>query len=259
MAGEFTSKVAIVTGGASGLGLAIVEHFISARATVISTDVNETEGKRAAAENGAEFFPQDVSSESDWQRLIQHLLTRHSGADILINNAGIGEGLGPSTPEHTSWQDWERIMAVNAGGVFLGCKHIIPLMRERGGGSIVNVSSIAALVATPFITAYGASKSAVLQFTRSVAVYTANENIRCNSVHPGQIETPMLSGLFQDVADSGGLAPDQVRHDFLQRIPQGRFGQPEDIAQAVLFLCSDAASHITGSRLCIDGGMSAHP
>jgi len=148
-------------------------------------------------------------------------------------------------------------MAVNAGGVFLGCKNAIPLMAQSGGGSIINMSSIAALVATPFITAYGASKAAVCQLSKSVAIHCAEQRngIRCNSVHPGQIITPMLEGLFDEMGSTPGLSNELVRNEFLKKIPQGEFGQAEDIANMALFLASNESRHITGQQLVVDGGM----
>jgi len=254
---KFADKVVVVTGGASGLGKQIVTRFAQEGAQVICTDINPA-GKSLAASN-IDFVQHDVGSEEAWRDLFETITTKYSGLHILINNAGIGDGFGPSSPEETSWEDWSNIMSTNAGGVFLGCKHAIPLMRESGGGAIVNISSIAALVATPFLTAYGASKAAVWQLTRSVAVHGAKYKIRCNSVHPGQIETPMLQGLFADVAATANATEEQVREEFLQRIPQGKFGTANDIADTVLFLSSDQARHITGAQLSVDGGMSAHP
>lgn len=257
MTKRLIDKIAVVTGGASGLGKQIVSHFEQQGAIVYCTDVNPAGAKTAS--DRVTFVQHDVSDEDAWQQLILEVQSHHQGLDILINNAGIGDGLGPSGPEDTSWQEWQHIMSTNAGGVFLGCKHAIPLMRQSGGGAIVNISSIAALVATPFLTAYGASKAAVWQMTRSVAVHCAKDKIRCNSVHPGQIETPMLLGLFADVAAEANATENQIREDFLKRIPQGEFGTANDIADAVLFLASDEARHITGAQLSVDGGMSAHP
>lgn len=252
-------KVAVVTGAASGLGREIVSRFVDEGATVVATDIDEKAGEKSAAQTGAHFIRHDVAVEDGWIHVLEQTATRHGAVDILVNNAGIGEGLGPASPDETSWADWQRVMAVNAGGVFLGCKHGLAVMRTGGGGAIVNMSSVAALVSTPFLTAYGASKAAVMQLTRSVAVYAAKENIRCNSVHPGQIETPMLQGLFRDVAASNNITEAAARGEFLQRVPQRVFGSPGDIAAAVTFLVSDEARHITGAQLSIDGGMSAHP
>ncbi len=176
---------------------------------------------------------------------------------MLVNNAGIGENSAANDPESTALDDFSRIYSVNAGGVFLGCKHAIPAMRESGGGSIINMSSIAALVATPFLTSYGASKAAVRQLTMSVAAHCAarGDRIRCNSVHPGQIMTPMLEGLFSDVADAHGQSAEFMRSEFLKQIPLGEFGEPDDVAYQVLFLASDESKHVTGTRMLVDGGM----
>ncbi len=254
-----TGKVAIVTGGASGLGLEIVRRFVEEGARVVSADIDNRAGQAAAAACGAEFVSLDVAREEHWVNAFERVSAEHGGVDILVNNAGIGAGQGAATPDETSWRDWQRLLEVNAGGVFLGCKYALLNMRRSGGGAIVNMSSVAALVSTPFLTAYGASKAAVMQLTRSVAVYAAKQNIRCNSVHPGQIETPMLQGLFEDLAAADNVEVAAVREQFLQRIPQGVFGSAGDIAAAVVFLASDQARHITGAQLSIDGGMSAHP
>ena len=148
-------------------------------------------------------------------------------------------------------------MSVNTDGVFLGCKYAIPAIRDSGGGAIINMSSIAALVSTPFLTAYGASKAAVAQLTKSVAIHCAEKGyrIRCNSVHPGQVSTPMHDSLLSDVARAAEMSVEQVREMFLSKIPLGEFGTPEDIAEGVLYLASDAGKHVTGQELVIDGGM----
>ena len=252
-------KVAIVTGGASGLGKAIAALFVREGAAVTITDINENAGRRTADTIGAEFLFQDVTKEADWQDIIGSTRTRWGHLDILVNNAGIGEVSGSANdPENTTLEAWNRIQAVNAGGIFLGCKHAIPAMQGNGGGAIINISSIAALVSTPFLTAYGASKAAVRQLTMSIAAYCAQQGygIRCNSIHPGQIRTPMLEGLFSDVAESSGRELADVRAEFIGKIPLGELGQPDDVAYAALYLASDEARHVTGIQLLVDGGMS---
>jgi len=254
-------RIAIVTGGASGLGRATAARLVEEGALVTITDVNHDAGARAGDEIGAAFTPQDVTDETRWAALIAQVSERYGGLDILVNNAGIGDGMGTTTPETTTLELWRRVMAVNLDGVFLGCKHAIPVMARSGGGSIVNLSSIAALVATPFLTAYGVSKAGVRQLTMSVALHCAQAGykVRCNSVHPGQIVTPMYETGIRDVAAGLGAPLKAVKAEFLKKIPLGEFGQPEDIANAVLYLASDEAKHVTGAQLVVDGGMELNP
>jgi 3(or 17)beta-hydroxysteroid dehydrogenase len=234
--------------------------LVRAGAKVVITDINEKAGAEAAVQCGATFLPHDVTDESQWKSIVARTSQDHGGLHVLVNNAGIGECRAGSSPESTTVEDWNRVLAVNATGVFLGCKHAIPAMRDSGGGSIINLSSIAALVATPFLTAYGASKAAVRQLTMSVAIHCAEQRngVRCNSIHPGQIRTPMLEGLFRDLGATAGVAPEAMEQEFLAKIPLGEFGRPEDVAWAVLYLASDESRHVTGAQFVIDGGMQVH-
>lgn len=252
-----SGKTAIVTGGASGLGKAIAHRLAAEGAKVLVTDIAETEGRAVADAIGGAFLSQNVCDEAGWQAVIYESEHRFGRLDILVNNAGVGDGLDAVSPEDTSLDDWQRINRVNVEGVFLGCKAAIPAMRRTGGGSIINMSSIAALVGTPFLTAYGASKAAVRQLTMSVALHCAQDgsHIRCNSVHPGQIRTPMLENLFAATAAQVNAPLADVEAQFRSRIPMGEFGTPEDIANGVLFLASDESRHMTGAQLVIDGGM----
>jgi len=250
-------KRAVVTGGAKGIGRAIVERFLEEGASVLLTDIDEDAGADAARALGADFMKQDVGDEASWPALMSEMRTKFGGLDVLVNNAGLGDLAKGNSPEDTSLEDWRRIFRVNAEGVFLGCRAAIPIMAESGGGSIVNLSSLAALVPTPFITAYGASKAAVLQLSKSIALHCAQQGykIRCNTIHPGQITTPMHDGLIRDIAAGAGAPEEAVRADFLSRIPTGEFGQTRDIANAALFLASDEARHMTGEQMVVDGGM----
>lgn len=252
-----SGKTAIVTGGASGIGKAIAQLLAAQGAKVLVTDVQAAEGRAVAGEIGGAFLSQDVCDEARWLEVVSEAERRFGALGILVNNAGVGDGLGAVSPEDTSLEDWRRINRINAEGVFLGCKAAIPAMRRAGGGSIVNMSSIAALVGTPFLTAYGASKAAVRQLTMSVALHCAQAGyrIRCNSVHPGQVRTPMLENLFAAAARQAGAPLADVEAQFRSRIPMGEFGSPEDIAYGVLYLASDESRHMTGAQLVIDGGM----
>ncbi len=255
--GRVQDKIAIVTGGASGLGKATAALLAREGARVTITDINEPAGEKTADEIGAKFLPHDVADEQAWRDVIRATTREFGGLGVLVNNAGIGESNAANDPEATSLEDFSRVFAVNAGGVFLGCKYAIPAMRESGGGSIINMSSVAALVATPFLTSYGASKAGVRQLTMSVAAHCAGlgDRIRCNSVHPGQIMTPMLKGLFADVAAAQGQSVEFMQAEFLKQIPMGEFGEAQDVANMVLFLASDESRHVTGTQMLVDGGM----
>lgn len=257
--GRVSGKVALVTGGAMGLGRGIAERLVEEGATVVITDVNEAMGAEAAAELGVPFLVQDVSNEADWDRVTSELENRFGALHILVNNAGIeGRPDAPKDPEQAPVDDWDRIFAVNTAGVFLGCRRCIPLLARSGGGSIVNLSSVASLVPTPFITAYGASKAAVDHLSRSVALHCARagHRIRCNTVHPGQVRTPMLEVLFERMAAEQGLTPEAFAEGFRQGIPLGQFQEPRDIADAVLFLASDESRYVTGESIAVDGGFT---
>jgi len=255
--GRLHGKRTVVTGGARGIGRAIVERFLEEGASVLLTDIDEGVGADTARALDADFLKQDVGDEASWPALMSEIRSKFGGLDVLVNNAGLGDLAKGNSPEDTSLEDWRRIFRVNAEGVFLGCRAAIPVMAESGGGSIVNLSSIAALVPTPFITAYGASKAAMLQLSKSIALHCAQQGykIRCNTIHPGQVTTPMHDGIIRDIASAAGAPEEAVRSDFLSRIPTGEFAQTSDIANAALFLASDEARHITGEQMIVDGGM----
>lgn len=250
------NKVVLVTGAGSGIGRASAELLAAEGATVIVTDVNRPGGletvQRVVNLNSggkARFEEQDTSKEADWKRVIDGILAREGRLDGLVNNAGIS-GPFPSTFESESLEQWRRILAINVEGVFLGCKHGVPAIRSSGGGSIVNLSSLAAFLGTPDLSAYGASKGAVRQFTKTVAIDCARKGykVRCNSVHPGIILTPMGESI---------LPTEKARERTRQRVPVGEFGTPQDIAYGVLYLISDESRFMTGAELVIDGGMNA--
>ncbi len=253
--GRLAGKSCIVTGGARGLGRAIAAKLIGEGASVLITDIDEAVGTQTATEIGAQFAVQDVTEEARWPQIIQACQDKFGGLDVLVNNAGlagIGDGV---SPEDTSLRSWQRTFGVNVEGVFLGCRAAIPAMRKAGGGSIINMSSVAAITPTPFLTAYGASKAAVAHLSTSVALHGAPDKIRCNSVHPGQVQTDMHNDLIADAAAMAGAPVAAVEADFAARIPLGEFGQSEDIANTVLFLASDESRYVTGAQMVVDGGM----
>ena len=244
-------KVAFISGGARGMGAAEARLFVTEGAKVVIGDVLVEEGRRTAARIDGDgsrltFVPLDVTNESQWQDAIAATVERFGRLDILVNNAGIGGG---GVLDQTTEEEWDRTMDINAKGVFLGTRAAIPAMRRSGGGSIINISSQLGLVGVDNSSAqYQASKGAVRLLTKSTAVQYAGENIRCNSVHPGPVITPMT--------EAGRL--DQERYDLtVSRIPLQRYGVPIDVAYGVLFLASDESSFMTGSELVIDGGWTA--
>jgi len=254
--GRVDKNVAFVTGGASGLGKAIAKRLVQEGARVVITDLQAPLGQSVAAEIGCEFLQQDVTNEAQWPALIEEILKRHHALHILVNNAGITGPMDHVTPENTTLSDWRKVQQINVEGVFLGCRAAIPALRRSGGGVIVNMSSIAALVSMPDGIAYGASKAEVRHITKSVALYCARDGskIRCNSIHPGNIQTPMLQQAMEGIAKRRGVSYEQVVDEFKSENPQGELLEPEDVANAVLFLVSDEARHITGIQLVVDGG-----
>ena len=244
------NKVALISGGAKGMGAVEAKLFAKEGAKVVIGDVLETEGKQIEAEineTGGEclFVPLDVTDENQWNEAVAATLGRFGKLDILINNAGI---FRTSRVEETSSAEWDQVMDINAKGVFLGPKAAIPAMREAGGGSIINLSSVAGLVGAAYSSAYSASKGAVRLFTKSTAIQYATDGVRCNSIHPGVIQTDMTK---EAIADS------QFKAQRLDPTPLARLGQPEDVAYGALYLASDESSFVTGAELVIDGGWTA--
>jgi NAD(P)-dependent dehydrogenase (short-subunit alcohol dehydrogenase family) len=248
---RLAGKVALISGGARGQGATETKMFVSEGAAVVFGDVLDDDGKKLEAEirgkgGQATYVHLDVTREADWRAAVATARQAYGKLNVLVNNAGI---LLRAKIEETSEADWDRIMAINAKGVFLGTKAVLPAMREAGGGSIINISSTAGLVGSPGGTAaYTATKGAVRLFTKSTAVQHARDKIRANSVHPGPIATDMIKDLLE-----GGPAWEQR----LRRLPMGRVGTPEEVAYGVLFLASDESSYVTGSELVIDGGTTA--
>jgi len=244
-------KVALITCAASGMGASMARIFAREGAKVVVADVLEEEGRRVAADitkaNGAAIFRRlDVSSEAEWKATVDTTLAEFGKLDILVNDAGLS---GSAVEDLFDTAAWDRLMAVNVRGVFLGMKFAIPLMKAAGGGSIVNISSISGITGQHHVhVGYNASKGAVRTSTKAAAVQHGADNIRVNSVHPG-LMPPMRS--------SGRTADPEVRARMLRQVPMGRAGRVEEVANAVLFLASDEASYITGAELWVDGGYLA--
>ncbi len=245
--GRVDNKVVIVTGGASGIGEADAKALVREGASVLITDVNEERGQTLASSLGprARFVMHDVRDEAQWNRVISLCESHFGRLDALVNNAGVVE---VGTVEDTSMETWCLVNEVDSTGVFLGCKTSIPLMKRNGGGSIINISSIAALSGFPQYFAYVAAKGAVRAMTKSIAAHCAKEgyNIRCNSMHPGGIATPMLAGAQEDTSGEIGRAS--------QSSLSSPIGEPEDVANMVIYLVSDESKFVNGAELVIDGG-----
>lgn len=254
---DLSGKSALVTGGAQGLGLAIAQHLSARGAVVTIADIEEAKGSAAATQHGLRFAKLDVCDEDAWRGLIERFSSHDAGLHILVNNAGIDRDASHDI-ERFSLDAARLVLDVNILGTMLGCKHAIPVIARSGGGSIVNMSSVAACVPTPFITTYGASKAAVAHLSRSVALHCAEMgyDIRCNSVHPGQVRTPMHEELTARIAESEGAPADAVADAFRSKIPMGTWQEESDIAEAVGFLASDRSRYMTGQEVVIDGGMT---
>lgn len=256
MTGRVEGKVALVTGGAGGIGAAAARLLAREGARVAVTDLAEGTGASLAEEIGGAYLSQDVTDEARWAETVAEVERRFGGLHVLVNAAGIEGDVSAGTPEDTSLDEWRRVLAVNLDGTFLGCRAAIPAIRRAGGGSIVNISSIVALFATPNSTAYGASKAGVRQLTKSVAFHGAagSAKVRCNSVHPGLIRTRMLDSIHATRAQSRGISFEDSRALSLSRVPMGALGEPEDVAWTILFLASEESRYVTGAEFHIDGG-----
>lgn len=254
MPGRLDGKVALITGGASGIGEATVRLFAKEGAKVVVTDVQAEKGRAVVAaikEAGGEaaFVRADVVREAQAKRMVEFTVKKYGRLDILFNNAGVEN---PKPEVETSVAEWDTVMDVNVKGVFLGTKYAVPEMKKRGGGSIINTSSIFGLIGSPGFAAYHASKGAVRLLTKSTALAHAGDNIRANSICPGVIETPMFAQVLSESAN-----PDTARVEWMKTEPIGRFGRPDDIAYGALYLASDESAYVTGTELVIDGGYTA--
>ncbi|WP_417520178.1 SDR family oxidoreductase [Minwuia sp.] len=250
---RLAGRTCVITGAARGIGKAIAETFHREGAVVIVTDIDVEAGRATAEALSAEFLPLDVTSERDWQNLAE----AHPAIDVLVNNAGITgfeAGAVAHDPENATLQDWRDVHAVNLDGTFLGCRYAIRAMRARGSGSIINISSRSGMVGIPAAAAYAASKAAVRNHTKTVALYCAEQglNIRCNSIHPAAVLTPMWEPMLGNGEDRAARMAALVADT-----PMRRFGHPEEIASVALLLASDEAAYMTGAELTVDGGLLA--
>ena len=253
--GRVDGKTAIVTGGALGIGKASALRLAEEGAQVAVTDVKKDEGRAVVkeikdADGSAQFWPLDVSDEDAVERVFDEVAQAYGGIDVLVNNAGIS---GTDKPTHElTEEEWDEVMAVNEKGVFFCTKHAIPYMQEAGGGSIINLSSIYGIISAPDIPPYHASKGAVRLMTKTDALEYAEDDIRVNSVHPGFIWTPLVEEYLSEQGDV-----EEGREQLDELHPLGHVGEPDDIANGIVYLASDESKFVTGSELVIDGGYTA--
>jgi len=250
---RLNGKTCVVTGAARGIGRAIAARFHNEGGIVIATDIDHATGAATAAAIGCRFEPLDVREEGDWARLARRVPV----ADVMVNNAGVTgfeAGMVPHDPEHASLADWRAVHRVNLDGTFLGCRYAIGAMKGAGTGSIINISSRSGMVGIPGAAAYAASKAAIRNHSKTVALYCAQQGwrIRCNSVHPAAILTPMWEAMLGDGPDR----EDRMRA-LVADTPLQRFGLPDEVAAVAVMLASDEASYVTGTEVTIDGGLLA--
>jgi len=248
MTGRLDGKVAIVTGAAMGLGAADAELFAQEGAKVVLTDVAADKGQELADKIGANFMQQDVTDEERWKEIIKETVNIHGKLDVLVNNAGIVE---VGDPENQTTEEYRKTMAVHMDSTFFGCKFSIPVMTDSGGGSIVNMCSIASVQGESYVAAYCAAKGAIEAYTRAVAVHCGlkKNGVRCNSIHPSGIITPMVQSVPEKMEAKFGGAPNQDA-------PASKQGEPNDIAYAALYLASDESKFMNGAQLRVDNAMS---
>ncbi|AFT90331.1 SDR family oxidoreductase [Paraburkholderia phenoliruptrix] len=257
---RLAKKVCLITGGGGAIGRAIAKAFKDEGAVVIISDINEHLLNASADALGCESIVQDVTSESQWECIVGDIEKKYGRIDVLVNNAGILGSTDNVNPETTQVEDFRRLQLVNVESVMLGCRTVIPAMKRAKGGSIINISSIAAAIATPFEVSYGLSKAAVRHLSWSVGAHCAPFGIRCNSIMPGQIETGdggMMDSIFKGAARRGEQADaDTARTTFTALIPLGTLGTPYDIAMGAVYLASDESRYVSSISLQISGGWS---
>jgi len=251
--GRVDGKIALVTGAASGIGLQASLRLAEEGARVMMTDINVENGKKEAERLGrnAEFLKLDITLEEHWISVLRETVKRFQSLDILVNSAGM---VMIADVEQISLEDWRKVHAVNLDGTFLGCKHGVRVMKEFGAGSIINLSSVSGLIGGFNLAAYNSSKGAVRMLTKSVALHCARSGygIRCNSIHPTFIETPMLDSMIQDAPD-----PEKARQTLIRQVPLKRIGTTDDVAKMIVYLASDESTFVTGTEMVIDGGVVA--
>ena len=251
--GRLEGKTALVTGAASGIGLQTSIRLAEEGARVMMTDIN-LEKVRQQAEKldaNATFLKLDITEEEEWISVLDETVKRFDRLDILVNSAGM---VLIADVEQITLEDWRKVHAVNLDGTFLGCKHGVRVMKEFGAGSIINLSSVSGMIGGFNLAAYNSSKAAVRMLTKSVALHCARAGygIRCNSIHPTFIETPMLESMIRDSPD-----PEKARQTLVRQVPLRRIGKPEDVANMIVYLASDESTFVTGTEMVIDGGVIA--
>ena len=251
--GRLEGKTALVTGAASGIGLQTSIRLAEEGARVMMTDINLEEGLQQAEKLGtnATFLKLDITEEEEWISVLDETVKRFDRLDILVNSAGM---VLIADVEQITLEDWRKVHAVNLDGTFLGCKHGVRVMKEFGAGSIINLSSVSGMIGGFNLAAYNSSKGAVRMLTKSVALHCARAGygIRCNSIHPTFIETPMLESMIRDSPD-----PEKARQTLVRQVPLRRIGKPDDVANMIVYLASDESTFVTGTEMVIDGGVIA--
>ena len=249
MGNRLANKVALITGGAAGFGKGTAAVLAREGATVYISDINKEGGEKVAEELGIKFFEHDVADPDRWQEIIEEIKTEQKQLNVLVNNAGIGY---MGDVEGTTNEAWDMVHKVDLDSVFYGCKYALPLMRDSGNGSIINISSISGIVAGHNFTAYNSAKAAVRHLSKSVALHCARTTklVRCNSLHPVFARTEILEALLKDTSND-------MLSKLEKQIPVRKLAEVEDIANAILFLASDESKMITGTEIVIDGGLSA--
>ncbi len=251
--GRLEGKTALVTGAASGIGLQTSIRLAEEGALVMMTDINHKEGLQQAEKLGANatFLKLDITEEEEWISVLDETVKRFDRLDILVNSAGM---VLIADVEQITLEDWRKVHAVNLDGTFLGCKHGVRVMKEFGAGSIINLSSVSGMIGGFNLAAYNSSKGAVRMLTKSVALHCARAGygIRCNSIHPTFIETPMLESMIRDSPD-----PEKARQTLVRQVPLRQIGKPDDVANMIVYLASDESTFVTGTEMVIDGGVIA--
>ena len=249
--GRLEGKTALVTGAASGIGLQTSIRLAEEGARVMMTDINLEKVRQQAEKIDANFLKLDITEEEEWISVLDETVKRFDRLDILVNSAGM---VLIADVEQITLEDWRKVHAVNLDGTFLGCKHGVRVMKEFGAGSIINLSSVSGMIGGFNLAAYNSSKGAVRMLTKSVALHCARAGygIRCNSIHPTFIETPMLESMIRDSPD-----PEKARQTLVRQVPLRRIGKPDDVANMIVYLASDESTFVTGTEMVIDGGVIA--